>query len=121
MASAVKLGDADLLRGEVPLKSWTASTATWGPFGGYGTLHLTNRRLVWVKGRFNIFPVPHEIAFDLDDIDRCRAWTFIVRQFIRIRLTNGRQRSFEIHWGIRGAKVAADINGILQEGSPDHG
>ena len=121
MADVPRLGDVELLPGEVPQKSWAASGSAWGPFPGYGRHHLTNQRLVWIKSKFNPLPVRNHIVVGLDDIDRCDSWSLIVRQFTKVRLTSGRGRSFEIHWGYSGAKVASDINAVLQERHADHG
>ncbi len=123
MASAVKLGDVDLLPGEVQVKAWRVEYVV-GLIGlGTGTLYLTSERLIYVKGSFNWPWGPSAKIVSMGDIEQCSGRGGFPRGTLSIGLADGSEVRFRPFWPLapKASEIATDINAILRERSPDHG
>ncbi len=64
--------------GETALRAWDASYRGAGAAAD-GILYLTDRRLVWIRGRLSSAEAPRTIEIALDEIKRC----YIPRRMLR--------------------------------------
>ncbi len=105
------IGDVDLLPGETAIDVWRSETATWGRFVSGGSLHLTNRRLIWVRRRFNVVP-GSSVTIGLDEIKTCVGDDGFSRHRVLLTLKDGSERVFHVRVGVDGSTVADAINGV---------
>jgi hypothetical protein len=113
------IGDVDMLPGEMPVKSWRAQTATWGPFVSGGVLNLTSERVVWNRKGFNIVP-GSSVIVRLDQIQTCLGDDGFNRHRVLLTLKDGSERTFHVLVGVNGSTVAGAINAARSKrGLPD--
>ncbi len=118
MPSAVKLGDVELLPGEIPLKSWDVGYMRRWFVVSNERLHLTTERLIFARGPWFWPWRPHRPAQEtipLRDIRECSRGTWFPQSVVRMRLHDGTELRLRPYWFTRPEKIADTINEVRRE------
>lgn len=109
----------DLLPDEVALHAWDValSRSWWSTV--WGTLYLTNRRLVWIRWRFAVPWLPKTIAVNLESVSATgveRRLRVALQRGLAVSLNDGSELLFwPPTYGARPKEIASVISEAVRE------